>query len=149
MNVKEMNDTLIANHNDYVMEDDICIWVGDIGFGNDAQINELLDQCTGYKILIVGNHEFNGKMLRKLNFDEIHLIYQIDTPNTSLVFTHYPMNNIKLPWFNIHGHLHVHPTLDTGNVLHYNVNCEAHNYRPIELEHVISIAKMRTIAAGI
>lgn len=148
MNVEEMNETLVANYNDYVGEDDICLWVGDVGFGSTTQINELIDQCNGYKILIIGNHDFNGKRLRKLNFDETHLIYQVDVPGVSLVLTHYPMDNIFLPWFNVHGHLHVYPKLDTGNVLHYNVNCEAHNYRPEHIKNIIKIAKMRTIAAG-
>lgn len=149
INIQQMNETLIANHNDCVTDEDICIWVGDVGFGNDAQINELLDQCNGYKILIIGNHDFNKRKIRKLNFDEIHLIYQITVPEVSMVFTHYPMHNIKLPWFNIHGHLHVHPKLETGNILHFNANCEAHMFRPITLTKIIKIAKLRVIAAGI
>lgn len=148
MNVEEMNETLVANYNDYVGKDDICLWVGDVGFGNDTQINGLLDQCNGYKILIIGNHDFNGKKLRKLNFDETHLLYQIDVPGVSLVLTHYPMDNIFLPWFNVHGHLHAYPKFDTGNVLHYNVNCEAHSFRPAQINEIIKIAKMRIIAAG-
>jgi len=148
MNIDEMNETLVANYNDYVGDDDICFWVGDVGFGNTTQINELLEQCNGYKILIIGNHDFNGKRRRKLNFDETHLIYNLDVPGVSLVLTHYPMDNIYLPWFNVHGHLHNYPKLDTGNVLHFNVNCEAHQYRPAHINEIIKIAKMRTIAAG-
>lgn len=148
VNVDEMNEALIANYNDYVSDDDICLWVGDVGFCSTTKINEILDRCNGYKILIIGNHDFNREKLRKLKFDETHLIYQIDVPNASLVFTHYPMDNITLPWVNIHGHLHAFPKFDTGNTLHYNVNCEAHNFRPVQLTEVIKVAKMRLIAAG-
>ena len=147
-NVYEMNEHLVANFNDYVGPDDVSIWVGDIGFSNDTAINKLLDQCNGYKILVIGNHDFNKKKVRKLNFNETHLLYQIDTtPEVSLVFTHYPMHNISLPWFNVHGHLHAYPKPDTGNVLHYNVCCELHEYRPIELNQITKIAKMRLIAS--
>jgi len=148
VSVSEMNETLIANYNDYVGADDICLWVGDVGFGSTTHLNEILDRCNGYKILIIGNHDFNRKKLRTLNFDETHLLYQVDVPDASLVFTHYPMDNITVPWFNAHGHLHAFPKLDTGNMLHYNVNCEAHGYRPVELSNIIKIAKMRLIAAG-
>lgn len=146
LNISEMNYHLIENYNDYVKPNDVSIWVGDVGFGSDKNINDLLNQCNGYKILVIGNHDFNGKKIRNLDFDEIHLIYQLDvTLDFSLVFTHYPMNNISLPWFNVHGHLHAYPKPDTGNVLHYNVCCELHDYRPVELEKITKIAKMRLI----
>jgi len=146
-NVKQMNEYLIANYNDYVEKDDICIWVGDVGFKGNTFINELLDQCNGYKILVVGNHDFNGKKLRRLNFDETHLIYTIDYPDTSLVFTHYPMYNIPYPHVNIHGHLHVFPDPDSKHPLHINVNCEVQEYRPRLLNDIVKQARMRLVAA--
>jgi len=145
--VEQMNEYLIANYNDYVDENDICIWVGDVGFKGNNIINELLDQCNGYKILIVGNHDFNGKKLRNLNFDETHLIYTVDHPDASMVFTHYPMYNIPWPWVNIHGHLHAYPNPDSGHTLHINVNCEVQEYKPRLLDDIIKQAKMRVIAA--
>lgn len=142
--VATMNEHLVANFNEYVGPDDISIWVGDVGFGSTTEINELLDQCNGYKILIVGNHDFDKKQrVRKFNFDETHLIYSINIDGGALVFTHYPMDNIIHPWINMHGHLHAFPKLDTGNPLHYNVNCEGSSYRPTELTELIEIAKRR------
>lgn len=147
VDVNDMNNTLIDNYNNTVGHDGIGIWVGDVGFTSNKNINELLDRCHGYKILVIGNHDYNGKKLRNLNFDETHLIYQLSTPSTDLVFTHYPMDNIELPWVNIHGHLHTVPKLETGNLLHYNVNCEAHNFTPQPLTHLLSMAIQRTTAA--
>lgn len=146
--VEQMNEYLIANYNNCVGENDICIWVGDVGFKGNTHINELLEQCNGYKILIVGNHDFNGKKLRNLKFDETHLIYTIYYPDVSLVFTHYPMDNIPWPWVNIHGHLHIFPKPDTGHPLHINVNCEVQAYKPRLLEDIVKQAKMRVIAAA-
>jgi len=145
----DMNKHLIENFNDCVGPDDISIWVGDVGFKGTSFINELLDQCNGYKILVIGNHDFNGKKLRNLKFDETHLLYTFSNSDVDLVFTHYPMRNIALPWVNIHGHLHAYPNPHTGNILHYNVCCELHNYRPVELSELIKIAKMRLIASEI
>ncbi len=145
--VEQMNEYMIANYNDYVGENDICIWVGDVGFKGTTHINELLEQCNGYKILVVGNHDFNGKKLRNLNFDETHLIYTIDYPDISLVLTHYPMFNVPWPWVNVHGHMHIYPNPDTGHPLHINVNCEVQAYRPILLDEVVTKARMRMISA--
>jgi len=146
-NVQQMNEHLVANFNDYVGENDISIWVGDIGFKGDGFINELLDQCNGYKILVVGNHDFDHGKIRNLKFDEIHLLYTISTPEVDLVFTHYPLRNIKLPWFNLHGHLHAYPVSTTGHILHHNINCEMQEYRPVELTELIKLARMRLISA--
>lgn len=145
--LEQMNEHLIANYNEYVGENDICIWVGDIGLKGTTILNELLSRCNGYKILVIGNHDFNGKKLRKLAFDETHLIYTINYPDVNLVFTHYPMENIPWPWVNIHGHLHVFPNPDTGHLLHINVNCEVQAYRPKLLDEIVIQAKSRVISA--
>lgn len=147
-NLNTMHTQMRYNYNNIVKPDDICIWVGDVGFGSTSQINELLARFNGYKILIIGNHDYNGKKLRNLDFDETHLLYHLDIPHANLVFTHYPMHNIIPPWFNIHGHLHNYPTPDTGNILHQNVNCEVQDYQPIPITKLIKIAKMRLIAKG-
>lgn len=139
-NVDHMTEHLIANYNEYVGKDDVCIWGGDVGFGNDRQINNVLRRCNGYKILVIGNHDLNKGKLRHLDFDEIHLVYLLE----NVLFTHYPMDNIPWPWFNVHGHLHVGGTLNTGAPdLQYNANCELHGYRPVEFDEIRRIAKIR------
>lgn len=147
LNTQEMNETLIANYNDYVGENDVCIWGGDVGFGATGEINKLLDQCNGYKILIVGNHDFNGKKRRNLAFDETHLVYLVDYPDVSMLFTHYPMYNIPYPWVNIHGHLHAFPDPISNHERHININCEVQDYRPKLLDEVAAQAKMRMLVS--
>ena len=139
-NIDHMTEQLIANHNDYVGKDDVCIWVGDVGFGNDRQINNVLRRCNGYKILVVGNHDLNKGKVRNLNFDEIYPAYL----HEDMLFTHYPMENIPWPWFNVHGHIHIGGNHDYyEHPLQYNVNCEFHGYRPVELDEVKRIVKTR------
>ena len=142
-----MNEHLVTNFNETVGPNDISIWGGDIGFKGDKEVNNLLDQCNGYKILIIGNHDFNGKKLRKMNFNEVHLSYLINTPDVALFFTHYPMYNIPYPYVNIHGHLHAYPTPISNHDRHININCEVQDYKPIHLNDVIKKAKMRLMVA--
>jgi calcineurin-like phosphoesterase family protein len=144
--LEEMHEHLLLNHNEYVGKDDVVIWGGDIGFKATGVINEMLAEYNGYKILIVGNHDFNGKKLRKLNFDETHLIYTVDYPDVSMVFTHYPMYNVPKPWVNIHGHLHAFPNPVSNHPRHININCEVQGYRPMELDEIAKRARMHAIA---
>lgn len=139
--VEEMNEHLIANYNDYVSPDDVCIWVGDVSFYSSMKTNELLDRCNGYKILVVGNHDMDHGKVKKMNFDEVHLLYLMDFPEVSLVFTHFPMYNLPRPWINVHGHLHINFRLESDQ--HINVCCEYHNYRPLELETIRKWAATR------
>jgi len=144
-----MHEHLLANHNDYVGKDDIVIWGGDIGFKGTGVLNEMLAEYNGYKILIVGNHDFNGKKLRKLDFDETHLIYTIETPEVGMVFTHYPMYNVPEQWVNVHGHLHAFPNPISNHPRHININCEVQGYKPRLLDEIVEQARIKLIADNI
>lgn len=139
--VQHMNESLVRNFNTIVGHDDVSIWVGDVTFGSDVQGNELLRRCHGYKILIVGNHDFNKKVLRDLEFDEIHLMYTLEHDGIPLVFTHYPMGNLPGKYYNIHGHLHVKHAHLYGPPQHLNVNCELHDYAPLSLSEIFKVVK--------
>lgn len=143
-NVEEMTEQMVANFNSCVSEDDASIWVGDVAFLHDDQTNEIVNRCNGYKILVVGNHDFNRKKLKKLNFDEILLYFTYETPEFDLVFTHYPIEH-GLPWpdyVNVHGHVHVGKN-PVNTLQHINVNCEFHDYKPIELDTIVQWAQTR------
>ncbi len=139
-NMELMNQCLIGNYNNVVKPDDVCIWVGDVGFAGDEKINEILAQLNGYKILVIGNHDFHRGKLRNLNFDEIHLLYLIEDNNAQIVLTHYPMDNLPLNVLNVHGHLHQKVT---GNDQHFNVAVERLGYKPINLKELLPIAHRR------
>lgn len=140
--VRLMNECLLANYQQVVKPGDICIWVGDVGFAGDAVINDMLDQLNGYKILVVGNHDFHHGKLRNLNFDETHLLYRmrLDDDDLDLVFTHYPMDNLPPHMVNIHGHTH---DKNTGVRQQINVSVENIGYKPINLTKLIADGKQR------
>jgi calcineurin-like phosphoesterase family protein len=141
-----MEEHMIANFNECVSENDISIWVGDVTFMGNDKTNELLDSCNGYKILVVGNHDFNRKKLRNLNFDEVHLVKHIEINDVDMVFTHYPMENLPEPYVNVHGHIHIYPPNvgPCNGPQHINVNCEFHNYKPVNLKEIYKQAKVRS-----
>ena len=104
--------------------------------------NEIVDRCNGYKILIIGNHDLNKGKVKAMNFDEVHLSYIVDI--APLAFTHYPMDNLPMPWINIHGHIH---HLVLGSNQHINVSCEVIDYTPKSLDDIKRMAKTRVISS--
>ena len=145
-NLDQMHKHLLLNHNEIVGKDDIVIWGGDVGFKGTTILNEMLAKYNGYKILVVGNHDFSRKKLRNLAFDETHLIYTIETPEVSMLFTHYPMYNVPAPWVNVHGHLHAFPNPVSNHPRHLNINCEVQGYKPVSLETITKRAHMLVLA---
>lgn len=141
--VTMMNKCLELNFNENVGPNDISIWVGDVTFMSNAFTNEILDRLNGYKILIIGNHDFNRKKkLRKLNFDEVHLLKHLNIDGIDLVFTHYPMDNLPHPYINIHGHIHDN-ILDSLQHINVSVEVPYMNYKPILLTELHRMAKTR------
>lgn len=140
--VRLMLECLIGNYQSVVKPEDICIWVGDVGFMEDIEINNILAQLNGYKILVVGNHDFHHGKLRNLNFDETHLLYHlcVEDEDLDLVFTHYPQDNLPLNVANVHGHTH---NRNTGVRQQINVSVEVIGYKPINLTSLITEAKQR------
>ena len=143
--INHMTQCLIEYYNDYVQPDDVCIWVGDVSFHSSMETNNILRMCNGYKILVVGNHDFDKKKVKQMDFDEQHLIYQLNNEDQSFVLTHYPMENLPWPHFNVHGHIHIGGQLDWekyGEQM-YNVNLEFHGYKPINFAQIIEQCSKR------
>jgi calcineurin-like phosphoesterase family protein len=106
--VDQMDEQFVQANNDTVTDDDMVIWGGDVGWGSTTAINEMLARCKGYKILVIGNHDFAKRNLRGLNFDEIHLTYAFERNDINYLVTHYPIEGSLPPGIdiNIHGHTH-------------------------------------------
>lgn len=131
--IPTMDETLIQNFNALVGPDDVSIWVGDIAFYPDDRTNSILHRCNGYKIQVIGNHDFNKTILKKLHFNEVHIVYNLTINDTIVAFTHYPMDNLPKGWINCHGHVHKGKPDKAATNRHINVNCEFIDYKPINL----------------
>lgn len=142
--VSEMDEILISNYNSVVSHRDACFWVGDASFYGTTKTTEIIRRCNGYKILIVGNHDFDKKVLRSMGFDEVHVLYELTIDNVDIIMTHYPFT-VDYPTINIHGHEHIRktPTQFSERLGHINVCCEYHQYIPLNLKDVVRTAKTR------
>lgn len=112
-----MNDDLIKNYFNSVKSDDVVVWGGDCSFGSIETARHFLTgkNLPGYKILVLGNHDFdkNSSVWRELDiFQEIILCdgftLNIDGVDKDIIVTHYPINKSLLSenTLNVHGHIH-------------------------------------------
>jgi calcineurin-like phosphoesterase family protein len=106
-----------------VGKNDTLIHLGDVGN------TEYFRDIKGYKVLILGNHDFTATKYKPY-FDEIY-----EGPLTisrKIILSHEP---VDVPWaFNLHGHDH------SGNLYgehHYNFAANVCGYAPISLSKMI------------
>lgn len=145
-NINEMNEKIIENWNSLIKEDDIVYHLGDIYLGTDdlTSVYNLLKSLKGRKYLAYGNHDTDNKIIfLKQNdlFKEINMGYRFRVGKKTLILSHYPQlvanKDDKKPIWSIHGHTH---SIDKfSDVFHtYNVNVDAHDCKPVNLEEIIS-----------
>lgn len=136
VDVDHMTSTLVRNYTDTVPDDGVVVWVGDVAMGNDIDgINALLQALPGYKVLVVGNHDFHSKHKSPFAyaFDEIHLVKTLN----NFIISHHPLLEVPDGWYNIHGHVHNN---STTHPRHINVSVEVVDYRPkpfAEIQRII------------
>jgi calcineurin-like phosphoesterase family protein len=138
-NVELMNECLVGNYNKVVQPNDVVIWCGDVTFGGVEELNQTLSKLPGYKIHILGNHDFKrGGKLNNLTFDECLPCLVLDVCNAEveyqLLLTHYPLTIVPECCFNIHGHTHNHPNLSQR---HFNISVEHTNYTPLNIKELV------------
>lgn len=133
--VEEMDNTIINNWNTTVSDNDIVYVLGDLAYKN---VNEYLNKLNGKIILIKGNHDKyvkHPKIIKVCNYLEIN-INKID-----YVMCHYPISSWNGQFRNtihLYGHIHQSSKNPWENINlpnSYNVNCEFHNYTPIEINN--------------
>lgn len=154
--VGEMNECIIARHNEKVKPDDMVFHLGDFAFSSSpARIEELVSRLNGKKTFIFGNHDnyqlfpLPGKGSRKVEDYLIHWWYSNETVkefklnddagNTHrLVMSHYPM----LSWnksfhgsYHLHGHSHGYIPFDP-KVRRLDVGVDPSNFYPLSLDEV-------------
>ena len=140
--VQEMDETLIANWNDRVTNDDNIYILGDLMFriGNP---DRFLSRLKGKKHLIIGNHD--ASWMKKCEpakyFQSIERLAVINTGKNKVTLCHYPMMSFEGDYL-LYGHIHNHkndtywPLLRTmENAL--NACVEVNNYRPVTFEELI------------
>lgn len=140
---KNFNELIIKNWKNTVSEQDIVIHLGDVIWGSQEQLIEIMEQLPGTKILIRGNHDrsHTNNWFINAGFSVVLEKAQV----SGIIFSHMPsilnQEEIDRDIINVHGHFHNNPperwepelkSRITKN--HYLLSLEDVNYKPISLD---------------
>lgn len=142
-NVHEMNETLIANINERVGEDDTLWILGDISYritrDEAEQLLRKID-CRDMR-LMRGNHDkdWTGSDL----FQEICDYKELKLDGRRVCLMHYPIlswNGMHRGSVHLHGHSHNKPEFNQSNMkagrLLWDVGVDANDYMPVSWEEI-------------
>lgn len=162
--IKHMHRVLINNYNSTVNDEDICYFLGDVGFGRGDELVGIISQLRGTKILIRGNHDVSGEKLYKAGFVAILNTATIYIGQQRLTMSHCPLRGIVREgaernvkhgdcWhgeskhkqfslvnegqFHLHGHLHK-PKGEHILDKQMDVGVRANDYRPVSISVIES-----------
>ena len=144
LNLDDMNEIIVRNHNNIVTPDDIVYFLGDFAFGGKSNIAKFATRLNGRKRLILGNHDYNAKDYVPF-FDEIMSWRQFGNEYAvPLVLCHYPLHISAFGYragsetINVHGHIHekVVEPFSSKPSQWVNVAMERCNYTPVDLADI-------------
>jgi len=168
-NAEEMRKGLIANWNSVVPEDGIVYLLGDFAHtGKIEWIKDTIRQLNGYKVLILGNHDYQNRFRRHgvmELFDEVHDVLNISVVDDEVagglqeIFnSHYPHivwpNSSRGSWQAFaHCHFGPHSTgKEDGYVSsrlspnQYDVGVDNNEYKPISYERLKEVITKQNLA---
>jgi calcineurin-like phosphoesterase family protein len=141
--IEEHDEAIIENWNKVVKEDDIVYCLGDLMLKDNERGMEKILRLNGKIYVAYGNHDTLARIeiYNELpNIYEVQMGYRFSTGKKQFILSHYPQlvanyKDIK-PIFSLHGHTHSQDKW--SDVFHaYNVNLDAHNCTPVNLEQII------------
>jgi len=146
----EMNNTLIANWNALVQDNDIVYHLGDFTFGReDYMFDMVFDKLRGKIVFIKGNHDKLAWRNRSKFFASSDSYREIEVNGKDITLNHYAQrvwNRSHHGAWHLYGHSH--GTLpDDPNSLSFDVGVDCHNYSPISFEQVEAIMSKKTFKA--
>lgn len=136
--IDEHDAHLITNWNARVDPGDTVYHVGDVAWHRDVtDIDALLKQLHGTKILILGNHD-EKTVARSREWAKVTPYHEITVQEQKIILFHYPMvvwNRSHHGSWALHGHCH--GTLPTNrNALSLDVGTMCWNYAPVSFEEI-------------
>ena len=149
--IEEMNETIIANWNNIVTDEDDIYVLGDFFLGTDLEfVSNTLNKLSGRIHLIIGNHDTPTKIKIYNNHPKIidvQYAYQIKYKKRIFYMSHYPTLTASLESdchrciYNLFGHTHSNDKFYNDIPFMYNVAVDAHNCYPVEIETIITDIK--------
>jgi calcineurin-like phosphoesterase family protein len=131
-----MNSTLFNNWRDRVGKDDIVYHLGDVGFGGQESVIEIMRRLPGRKVLMVGNHD---RRIRKNTefcdkFIEVCIEPKVIKVNGRIItLGHKPKAHVDTA-YQIYGHIH-NKLIRMDNA--FNASVELNGYMPVSFEELV------------
>lgn len=140
--IEEMDETIIANWNRDVTDDDTVYHLGDFGFGTAKRLAELRERLNGKIVLILGNHDKGHSKLQwegRIGMDEVHYTLEVE----GYYLSHFPLLDYieeehllfsdGLFEHYLCGHIH-EKWRRKGKML--NVGVDQNDFRPLSIETI-------------
>ena len=133
--IEEYDKTLIERWNAVVGEEDIVYHLGDFAMGGDKErLRSYVERLHGRKRLILGNHDHGSPAFYyDLGFERVY-----DHPvilRNFFILSHEPLFlTPSMPYFNIFGHVHLHPAVRTHSPNSMCVCSCRHGFAPVRVE---------------
>lgn len=141
--VYEMDEELIARHNEVVDETDNFYFMGDFSF-NKQRTEEYLQRLNGNKYFIKGNHDGDHTVqLYKKYGTYLGELAEVDVNNQRIILCHYALrvwNKSHRGVWHLYGHSH-HSLPDDLYSLSFDVgiNGKGYDYTPLSFSQVRGI----------
>ena len=137
--VDEMNREMTGRWNEVVGPDDTMLHIGDIAMGKRAYLPKVVENLSGYKILIKGNHDRSDKQMLDAGFDEVYKELTIVTSGGKRIMVrHKPQDADKLIGYSFQFHGHTHSDIKM-NGKYINFSVEAWDYYPVDIDNVFKM----------
>jgi len=142
--IEEMDEALIANHNECVKPGDTVYYLGDFSFARNPA--PVFYRLNGNKHLVLGNHDWKRTgELKKLPWGWIKDVYFLRAGGTKIWLNHFA----QLSWPSAHHgsvHLfgHSHGSL-TGVGRSTDVGVDAWDYKPVHLDVILKMMEKREV----
>ena len=134
--VNEMNNILIQNWNNKVSKGDVVYHLGDFGFSN---VEPILKQLNGTKILIEGSHDGNNIKKYYKYFAKVSPLIEIHEQNQTIILCHYCMRVWAKSHYNSwHLYGHSHGRLEPIGKS-WDVGVDNNNFYPVSFDELKDI----------
>ncbi len=156
----EMNDTIVANINMMVGENDVLVHLGDWSFGGFESIVEFRKRINCKNIfLFLGNHDHHirnnrdgvkgyFRQVEKLDTLEIRRPKGKETEKFTFECCHFPIaswDGMGRKIIHLHGHVHLNPKLKLHEGRAMDVGMDGNNMQPYALDEILKLMKDRPV----
>lgn len=153
-NLDKMNAAIVNNINEVVMQDDICICLGDWSFGGFKSIREFWDRIVCKNIhLVLGNHDHHIERNRggvQGLFKSVSHYNTLEMGQLKFRLMHYPISSwdgLNKGIMHLHGHCHLPTNKRFGLGKRMDVGMDGHpEFRPYHImREVVPMLRDRPI----